>query len=133
MESTTRREWLKLKKKWLFVDTSQEGSADMDSLVKPRRMGVDVCPYRHPKVCHKWMQNGNNKVSPLGCIKGDDCEFYHPQICKQSLKNRTCGTTSPDGKCSKGYHLKGTKKIDFQKIKKKKDREKEAKKDDVDI
>ena len=58
------------------------------------------CPYKHPKICYKYENNGTNRG---GCNKAD-CKFFHPKLCWKSIENRWCGRTF-----CKFYHLKGTK------------------------
>ena len=67
---------------------------------------MKVCPFNHPKVCRKFLKNGNMNG---GCNLGKDCSFTHPKMCKDSLKNRVCKSSGPGTKCRAGYHLNGTK------------------------
>ena len=68
------------------------------------------CKFNHPRLCHKFMKNGN--FGRYGC-KNTSCEYFHPIICQNSFKRRKCLIKN----CSK-WHLKGTTRIEksFQKI-----------------
>jgi hypothetical protein len=68
--------------------------------------GQGRCPYRHPKPCRRLMENG---AGDGGCLKGKECESAHPRICHQSLTSRTCKNIKDGGRCSSGYHVRGTK------------------------
>ena len=59
------------------------------------------CPFRHPKLCHKYCGHGTNLR--FGCTKGKRCEFFHPRLCKNSLQDKHC----PLEDCT-FTHLKGT-------------------------
>ena len=77
-------------------------------LGKTPRDGVNQCPYSHPKICYKFINNGTNKSHPKGCLEGDECNDYHPQLCKQSQHNRTCCFIKEGSRCRRGYHLRNT-------------------------
>ncbi|KAL5269742.1 hypothetical protein ACHWQZ_G003269 [Mnemiopsis leidyi] len=62
-----------------------------------------ACPDLHPKLCRKYIRNGNSNRG--GCQKGRDCRFYHPKLCKHSVNRRVCTVTD-----CKFTHLKGTKR-----------------------
>ena len=69
--------------------------------------GVNECPYTHPIVCRKFINNGRHN----GGCRDKDCTNYHPKICSSSYKNRTCTSVE---KCTEGFHLKGTKFVKNQ-------------------
>ena len=58
-------------------------------------------------MCRKFINNGRHN----GGCREKECENYHPKICNSSYKNRTC---SSEGKCTDGFHLKGTKFVTTQ-------------------
>ena len=47
-----------------------------------------------------------------GCNKKDCSNTCHPRICGQSLKFGVCDFIGTSQRCTRGYHLKGTKKSD---------------------
>ena len=44
-----------------------------------REVGGRTCPNLHPRICRKFIRNGNRARG--GCQKGDQCRFYHPKLC----------------------------------------------------
>ena len=61
-----------------------------------------ICPFSHPKVCHKFIANGPK--GRRGCSK-QNCKFFHPKLCKFSVNDRTCFRDD-----CKFNHLRGTKR-----------------------
>ena len=88
-----------------------KGSCKHGLLGKKTIDGKNRCNFKHPKTCMKWLNNGNNKEHPKGCLEGKNCEYYHPRLCRDSLKTRTCQDISDREKCKRGYHLKNTTKL----------------------
>ena len=64
------------------------------------------CLFLHPKSCKRWLEHGRGK---MGCKLGDKCIDLHPKLCAESLKQRTCVKLRDGGKCTRGYHLSGTR------------------------
>ena len=77
-------------------------------LGKTQRGGINKCPYKHPKVCYKYLNNGTSRTQPKGCLDPDNCNDFHPQMCEQSIKDRTCCYLKAGSRCRRGYHLRGT-------------------------
>ena len=67
--------------------------------------GKSECPFNHPQLCRKFINNGWNVG---GCRKKDTCERKHPKICASSLRERKCIKINTNEKCVEGYHLKNT-------------------------
>ena len=72
---------------------------------KTPRGEVQQCPWKHTRVCMKFLNYGNTE---RGC-SDNNCRFTHPTMCEQSLKFGTCDMFGTGKKCTKGYHRKGTK------------------------
>ena len=84
-----------------------KGNCRHGLLGKTQRDDVESCPFMHPKVCMKWINNGTNTTGSKGCLDKTNCPDYHPLICKFSLLSRTCPNIEGKNRCMKGYHLKG--------------------------
>ena len=63
------------------------------------------CPFEHPRVCEKLLNNGDR--GKFGC-KGD-CKKLHPKMCFSSLNSKKCPY---DRDCRNGYHVRGTVKVE---------------------
>ena len=61
------------------------------------------CKFTHPKMCKKFISNGNK--GPRGCNLGKGCMYFHPQMCLNSLRNSKCYSDTCNLR-----HIKGTKR-----------------------
>ena len=73
---------------------------------KTPRNGKDGCEYRHPKACPKLMNHGEGAG---GCKSSSECNLAHPRMCKEPVSKGTCKFIGTDSKCTRGFHVRGTK------------------------
>lgn len=90
------------------INTEQTGSEKWDKNTPVCKFyKMDTCKFGkkcrnpHPKFCKKFMTQGSQKFSPMGC--DSKCGKAHPSTCRNALRNNECGV----GEC-KYYHMKST-------------------------
>ena len=71
---------------------------------KKKVNGVEMCPFRHPRICGKLLRHGDRGRG--GCRGAQDgCkEFHDVKMCFSSMNTRKCAQKE----CKNGFHIKGT-------------------------
>ena len=82
-----------------------KGTCKFGFMGKSPKDDISQCPYKHPKPCSKYLNNGTMEG---GCQKGDQCSLLHLKLCPESLATRSCSTMTKGSRCTRGYHLRNT-------------------------
>ena len=72
------------------------------------------CRFEHPNICKKILYNGLKKFNSKGC--DSNCAEFHPNACRDSLSQKACSRNE-----CRFFHLKGTKKMDWREMERKKE------------
>ena len=70
---------------------------------KTLKDGTNKCNWEHPKLCTKYMNQGNG----VGGCNGQ-CDKIHPSMCRQSMTSGVCDKFGTGQRCMEGYHKRGT-------------------------